>query len=129
MILKSPIWSSAPLHLHLFVSALCCNASKQALSFFHYFSCVFDFESWALSVETGQPVLKSSMPGASFSPGVVVVLDPVDSNLNVLSSFVVETADAMRVELYRVFQVFILSQMPLSCLMKFVFRLLATPPA
>jgi len=33
------------------------------------------------------------------------VLDPVDSNLNVLSSFVVETADAMRVELYRVFQV------------------------
>ena len=80
-------------------------------------------------METGQPVLKSSVPGASFPPSVVVVLDPVDGNRNALSSFVVETADAMRVELYRVFQVFILSQMPLSCLMKFVFRLLATPPA
>ena len=56
-------------------------------------------------METGQPVLKSSVPGASFPPSVVVVLDPVDGNRNALSSFVVETADAMRVELYRVFQV------------------------
>lgn len=49
-------------------------------------------------------MLKSSVPGASFPPSVVVVLDPVDGNRNALS-FVVETADAMRVELYRVFQV------------------------
>ena len=59
---------------------------------------------WALSVQTGQPVLKSSISGASFPPNVVVILDPMDGNRNSLSNFVVETADAMRVELYRVFQ-------------------------
>jgi hypothetical protein len=84
------------------------DASQQALTFFHYFSCVFDFELWALSVQTGQPVLKSSISGASFPPNAVVILDPIDgshTNRNALSSFVVETADSMRVELYRVFQV------------------------
>jgi hypothetical protein len=75
------------------------------LSFFHYFSCVFDFESWAVSVQTGQPVLKSSIPGASFSPSAVVILDPIENTRNAFSNFVVETADSMRVELYRVFQV------------------------
>jgi hypothetical protein len=56
-------------------------------------------------VQNGQPVLKSSISGASFPPTSVVVLDPVDGDRNAFGSFVVETADAMRVELYRVFQV------------------------
>ncbi len=110
----------------------CCpvivNVATQALSFFHYFSCVFDFEMWAISVQAGQPVLKSSISAASFPPDIVVVLDPVDSNQNVLSSFVVETADAMRVELYRVFQVFSSPPSFLTRLTVFT-RLLGTPPA
>ncbi len=110
----------------------CCpvtvNVASQALSFFHYFSCVFDFEVWAISVQTGHPVLKSSISGASFPPNVVVVLDPVDSNRNALGNFVVESADAMRVELYRVFQV--LSLPPSFLIRHTVFnRLRATPPA
>ena len=87
---------------------------------------------WALSVQTGQPVLKSSISGASFPPNAVVVLDPIDGshgNRNALSSFVVETADAMRVELYRVFQAcFAIFQIAHSSPHIFN-RLLVTPPA
>ena len=82
------------------------DVSNQALSFFHYYSCVFDFETWALSVQAGEPVLKSSISGVSFPRTSVVVLDPIEGDRNTFSSFVVETADAMRLELYRVFQVF-----------------------
>jgi hypothetical protein len=57
-------------------------------------------------VQTGKPVLKSSIQGVSFPQTSVVVLDPVDGIHNTFGSFVVETVDAMRAELYRVFQVF-----------------------